>query len=88
MDEIYYDTCPYEYPLIVSRTAQICYFPDFFNKTRNIVIEWDESAHKYGHRATKDKRRDSQIMRKYPGIKIIRIDEDLIDKVKYIREQL
>jgi hypothetical protein len=87
-DEMYYDGSPYEFPLIISKAAKICYFPDFYNRTKGIVVEWDERAHKYGRRATKDKRRDSQIKKKYPEIIIIRLAEDIVDKIAYVREKI
>jgi len=87
-DTDYFDKHPYEFPLVISTTNKICYFPDYYNVSKQLIIEWDERAHKYGSRKTKDLRRDAQIKTKYPGILIIRLPEELSEeeKMNKIRE--
>jgi len=76
LDEDYFESNPYEFPLIVSEKYMICFFPDYYNKTKNIIIEWDERYHKSNKIKIKDKRRDSLIKNKFPDIKIIRLPEN------------
>lgn len=91
-DEDYFECNPYEFPLIVSIEKQICFFPDYYNKTKNIIIEWDERYHKSKKMITKDKRRDSLIKNKFPIMKIVRLPEENFhsndERFKYISEQI
>lgn len=91
-DESYFEYHPYEFPLIISEKHKICFFPDYYNKTRNLIIEWDERYHNSKKCKTKDKRRDSLILNKIPKILIIRLPENSFnsdeERVEYIEEKL
>ena len=91
-DNDFFDLHPYEFPVIISEVHRICFFPDYYNRSQNIIIEWDEKLHQTAARKTKDKRRDSLIRSIHPEIKIIRIAEQSFledeERLKYIEQEL
>jgi hypothetical protein len=91
-DNDYFDGHPYEFPLVISKKNFICFFPDYYNKSKNLIIEWDEKSHLRSKQATQDKRRDSLILNKYPDVKIIRLPENNFssyeDRYKFISSSI
>lgn len=72
----YFELHPWEFPLIISKEKCICFFPDYYNKSKNIVIEWDEPNHQKSKKASQDKRRDGIISNKFPETTITRLQEN------------
>lgn len=91
-DDDFFDLHPYEFPIIISEAHKICFFPDYYNRSKNLIIEWDEKLHQTPARKTKDKRRDSLIRSIHPTIRIIRLVEQSFleneERLKYIEKEL
>jgi hypothetical protein len=74
-DEVYFAGHPYEYPIVVSEDRRRAYFPDLYNKSRELIIEWDEVHHQKDLVRVRDAERTESLLAHNPRLRIVRIDE-------------